>query len=55
MNISKNYLSKLTKDEIYDRVLNYSKEFDTEFYDLLVKYEDYSKSIFNIEREQSYQ
>ena len=51
-NISKNYLSKLTKDEIYDRVLNYSKEFDTEFYDLLVKYEDYSKSIFNIEREQ---
>ena len=46
-NISKNYLSKLTKDEIYDRVLNYSKEFDTEFYDLLVKYEDYSKSIFN--------
>ena len=52
MNISKNYLSKLTKDEIYDRVLNYSKEFDTEFYDLLVKYEDYSKSIFNIEREQ---
>ena len=28
MNISKNYLSKLTKDEIYDRVLNYSKEFD---------------------------
>lgn len=51
-NISKNYLSKLTKDEIYDRVLNYSKEFDTEFYDLLIKYEDYSKSIFNIEREQ---
>lgn len=51
-NISKNYLSKLTKDEIYNRVLNYSKEFDKEFYDLLVKYEDYSKSIFNIEREQ---
>lgn len=52
LNISKNYLSKLTKDEVYNRVLNYSKEFDKEFYDLLVKYEDYSKSIFNIEREQ---
>ena len=52
LNISKNYISRLTKDEVYDRVLNYSKEFDNEFYDLLVKYEDYSKSIFNIEREQ---
>lgn len=51
-NISKNYLSRLTKDEIYKRVLNYSEEFDKEFYDLLLKYEDYSKSIFNIEREQ---
>lgn len=51
-NISKNYLSRLSKDEIYERVLNYSKEFDEEFYNLLIKYEDYSKSIFNIEREQ---
>lgn len=51
-NISKNYLSKLTKEEFYSKVLEYTKEFDKEFYDLLVKYEDYSKSIFNIEREQ---
>ena len=52
LNISKNYISRLTKDEVYDNVLKYSKEFDKEFYHLLVKYEDYSKSIFNIEREQ---
>ena len=52
LNISKNYISRLTKDEVYDNVLSYSNEFDKEFYDLLVKYEDYSKSIFNIEREQ---
>lgn len=52
LNISKNYISRLTKDEVYNNVLSYSKEFDKEFYDLLVKYEDYSKSIFNIEREQ---
>ncbi len=52
LNISKNYISKLTKDEVYDKVLEYSKNYDNEFYDLLVKYEDYSKSIFNIEREQ---
>ncbi|MBP3635518.1 MAG: glutamate--tRNA ligase [Bacilli bacterium] len=52
LNISKNYISRLTKDEVYDKVLEYTKNYDTEFYDLLIKYEDYSKSIFNIEREQ---
>ena len=51
-NISKNYISRLTKDEVYKRALEYSEKYDKEFYDLLVKYEDYSKSIFNIEREQ---
>lgn len=52
LNISKNYISRLTKDEVYDKVLEYSKNYDEGFYNLLVKYEDYSKSIFNIEREQ---
>lgn len=52
LNISKNYISRLSKDEVYNKVLEYSKEFDNEFYDLLIKYEDYSKSIFNIERQQ---
>lgn len=52
LNISKNYISRLSKDEVYNKALEYSKEFYEEFYDLLVKYEDYSKSIFNIEREQ---
>ncbi len=52
MNISKNYISRLSKDEVYNLAINWSLEFDKELYDLLVKYEDYSKSIFNIEREQ---
>ncbi len=51
LNISKNYISRLTKDEVYDMALNYTKEYDKELYDLLVKYEDYSKGVFNIERE----
>jgi len=51
LNISKNYISRLTKDEVYDMALKYTKEYDKELYDLLVKYEDYSKGVFNIERE----
>ena len=53
LNISKNYLSKIKATEIYDRVLNWSKEFDSEFKELLEKYKDKSIEIFNIEREQA--
>lgn len=53
LNISKNYLSKLTAKEIYDRVLNWSMEFDSEFKELLEKYKEKSIKIFNIEREQA--
>ena len=51
-NISKNFISKLKASEVYDRVLNWAKEFDLEFYQLLQEYKDYSIAIFNIEREQ---
>ena len=51
-NISKNFISKLKANEVYDRVVNWSKEYDQEFYQLLTKYKEYSISIFNIEREQ---
>lgn len=51
-NISKNYISRLTKDEVYDRTLEYATKYDGEFKEILEKYPDYSKDIFNIEREQ---
>lgn len=51
LNISKNYISRLTKDEVYDMAISYAKEYDSVLYDLLVKYEDYSRNVFNIERE----
>ena len=53
LNISKNYISRLNKNEVYDMAINYTKEYDTELYDLLTKYKDYSKDVFNIEREQA--
>ena len=52
INISRNYISRLSNVEVYENTLKYTKEFDKEFYDLLVKYEDYSKKMFNIERVQ---
>ena len=52
LNISKNYISKLTKDEVYNELIEYTKSYDKDFYEILCKYEDYSKSIFNIERQQ---
>ena len=51
-NISKNYISRLTKEEVYDRTLEYASKYDSEFKEILEKYPDYSKDIFNIEREQ---
>ena len=51
-NISKNYISRLTKDEVYNATLEYAKSYDEELKDILEKYPDYSKAIFNIEREQ---
>lgn len=52
LNISKNYISLLKADEVYEKALEYCQEYDKEFYDLLVKYKDYSIQVFNIEREQ---
>lgn len=51
-NISKNFISRLTKEEVYNRALDYATKYDEELKELLVKYPDYSKEIFNIEREQ---
>ncbi|MBQ9181819.1 MAG: glutamate--tRNA ligase [Bacilli bacterium] len=51
-NISKNFISKLSASEVYDRVLNWAKIYDNDFYELLSKYKEYSINVFNIEREQ---
>ena len=51
-NISKNYISKLTKEEVYEGVLEWSKKYDSEFANILEKYKNKSMAIYNIEREQ---
>ncbi|HPE14501.1 MAG TPA: glutamate--tRNA ligase [Bacilli bacterium] len=50
LNISKNYISKLTKEEVYNNLLTWAKEFDNELEKLLENYKDYSTDVLNIER-----
>lgn len=52
LNISKNYISKLTASEVYNSLLTWSSIYDKEFSNLLTQYKDFSISILNIEREQ---
>ena len=52
INISRNYISYLKAEEVYDNVLNWSKTYDKEFNEILSKYKDYSIGIFSIERYQ---
>ena len=51
-NISKNYISRLTKDQVFDYLNEWSKEYDKEFNEIINKDVDYTKAILNIEREQ---
>ena len=51
-NISKTVISKMTKEEVYDNLYNWTKDYDKEFNELITKYEDYTKNVLNIEREQ---
>ena len=52
INISKNYLSKLTAKEVYDNLLEWALEFDKDFAELITKYKEYTINVLNIEREQ---
>ena len=51
-NITKNYISQMTSEELYQKALLWAKEYDSELYELMVKYKDYTISIFSIERYQ---
>lgn len=51
-NISKNYISRLKANEVYDLLEEWSSEYDKEFNKLIKKYKEYTTNILNIEREQ---
>ena len=51
-NISKNYISKFTKEKVYSDLLEWTMKYDKDFNELLTKYKDYTLEVLNIEREQ---
>ena len=50
--ISKNIISKMTKDEVYEASYEWSKSYDRKLQALIEKDPEYYKSVINIEREQ---
>ena len=52
INISRNYISYLKAEEVYDNVLYWAKEYDKQLYELISKYKEYTINIFSIERYQ---
>ncbi len=48
--ISKDVISRMTADEVYDAVLGWAKEYKQDFAQRLIEHKDYFVSIFNIER-----
>lgn len=51
--VSKNRVSKLSSGEVYDKITAWAKEFDGEFYEILTKNPEYTKSVFAIDRDVS--
>ena len=49
-NISKEYFSRLTAEEVYNGLVDYTKKYDIEFYEIITKYRDYTIGMLNIER-----
>ena len=52
INISRNYISYLKAEDVYDRVLSWAEIYDKEFYGLLNKYKEFTIGLFSIERYQ---
>jgi len=50
LNISKNYISRLTSYEVYEKVYAWALEYDDKLRSLLEKHKDFSINIFNVER-----
>ena len=49
--VSKNRVSKLSSGEVYDKITAWAREFDGEFYEILTKNPEYTKSVFAIDRD----
>ena len=51
-NISRDIISKMSKEELYEKSLEWASEYDKELENIILKDKDYYMNIINIEREQ---
>ncbi len=51
LDVSKNIVSRMSGKEVSEKILNWAKEFDNEFYSLLSKDTAYTEAIFSIDRD----
>lgn len=49
--VSKNYISHLTADEVYSMLVEWTKSFDVDFCKTLTENADFSKAVLNIDRD----
>ncbi len=51
LDVSKNVISRFKSGEVYEKLTAWAKEFDTEFYKLLTRDEDFSKAMLAVDRD----
>ena len=51
IDVCKEYVSRLSADEVYNFVIEWAQKFNQDIYEKMVNYKDYCTHIFNIERE----
>ena len=49
--VSKTVISKLDSKTVYDKLTDWAKEFDTEFYEILTENPDYTRAMLSIDRD----
>lgn len=50
-NISKNIISHMTKEELYEKAIKWSEKYDNKLFEIINSNKEYFKNIINIERE----
>ncbi len=51
LDVSKNMVAKMSSGEVYEKLTDWAKEFDKEYYEILTKNPDYTKSVLAIDRD----
>lgn len=51
LDVSKNMVAKMSSGEVYDKLTAWAKEFDKEYYEILTRNPEYTKSVLAIDRD----